>query len=110
LTPTVKLTNNHDTTGFVRCCLCDTRNYIARDSTAFIAHMVNIHGASASSFEDVPWCLSFPHMQVGNEGPAENNPSKVRYADKCYGCGAEFLTTAALVSHMHDVHIDIGGA
>ena len=102
----VKLYNSNRVT--MECPICKGR--IVRDRYAFIAHMVNTHDATESTFTDSSWYLSYAHPISGPDSPWLNENKHVHYPIMCYGCGATFITVAELVAHLSEVHIDVGGA
>jgi hypothetical protein len=110
MTVTVVVKGEKSKSSFVKCPLCT--DYIARDAIAYAAHMCESHAAYADTFTDPTWYRDGfpPYNTVGSPGPCDDNPTRIKYPEKCYGCGAEFSTAAALLVHLSSVHIEVGGA
>ena len=97
----VTITKINDTWNrvFVVCPITGCGTLIARDRAVWIHHMENQHSASSSSWDTV--------NEQGGEQDGIRDFSKeviVRYANRCYGCGATFSTKALLIAHLSSIH------
>lgn len=103
--PEVKFKADKRNFSFAKCPLCSTDTRIARDASAWILHMVNVHDATVETFTDG----SSGAAQAFSEGLIDSNHILYKFPYKCYGCGASFSTAALLVTHLEDEHINVFG-
>jgi len=97
--PIVTQVRPHSRVHSVQCPLTST-HYIPRDASAWKVHMVKFHSAN-----ELGWDPSGQHSE-GSGGFRDLEGEEVYHwpDHKCYGCGATFLTAAALVAHLSSAH------
>jgi len=78
------------------CPLCTAR--IAKDARAWQLHMEVTHSAVDSSWTTLA-------ISGGEQdGLTDGGNTWVKWAHKCWGCGASFSTEALLITHLSSVH------
>jgi hypothetical protein len=78
------------------CPLCTTR--VVRDRKAFIAHMVDSHSATESTFDTVV------NTRRAFDSPVRLENNHIKYPIMCYGCGSTFNDYDELGTHLTDEH------